>query len=128
MRHLVLAAFLLLLSCATSAILPAVQSTWPGVRADVDRGVLDATEDGDLDAAQSVATRLLLDQLGDAIQAGDEGATCAADWPEIRLLAERGVVDQIEDGEIGMGAAASLRERNMRFFEAVQEMCAGGGS
>lgn len=109
-RVLSLASCLLLVACwglsaRQEALLPAIRSSWPGVKADLERGVprLDA-EIAALDAA---------------IGEGSPSSVRAVEWPRLAASAIAGAAARVERGEISVGVAASLGERVASFGESL---------
>ncbi len=120
MRHLLLAV-LLLPSCAASrtidlTLIPAVQSAWPNVRADLELGL----EVGEIPENSALAGKLLT--LDNAIQTGNGHVLRANDWPSLEVWAVRGVLERIHRGELSEGVATSLYERILRFGEAMDTL------
>jgi len=114
-------AALLMLSCATprvksEVLSPAISAAWEapsGVEADVERGIADAVEDGDLHRLDSIDIRQTLYDFDAAIESGSVGAIRARlhEWRDLAPFARRGVYDRHEDGELGTGGTSILLER-----------------
>jgi hypothetical protein len=129
---LALSTLLLVVGCAGSAgnaareraLLPALRSAWPGVEADVQRGVNDGLDDGDLTGSASDALMASADRLEKSLSATIEEAKSVTgkEWPALHPWAARGVMDRVDDGEIGAGVAASLNERIVQFDAAIDAL------
>lgn len=124
----VLAVALLAASCVSNrtreeAGMPAALLAWGnssmGVRADIERGIADAVEDGDASAALYTAD---VDKLDAALNAETYSRLqfAALPWPEMETLGFRGIDDRVEDGEMTDMVAESLRER-MRNFSTLMD-------
>lgn len=102
-------------------LMPAMALAWPGVSADVQRGIDDAAADGDLTMVEAAQWDSTLVNFGAAVREGDrtQFAAEAGNWPAFRAFGDRGIADRVEDGEIGPGVAASFTERLDNFTEAV---------
>ena len=132
LRLLALSSLFLLAGCAglagdsarERALLPALRSAWPGVAADVQRGVNDGLDDGDLTAAASDALVASGDHLGASLSSTLEEAktVTGAEWPVLHPWAARGVIDRVDDGEVGPGVAVSLNERILQFDAAIDAL------
>jgi len=117
----------LLLSCCTASchasmrakaevLSPAIAAAWEapsGVEADVERGIVDAMQDGEMGSAESVDVRQSFYALDEAIESGSVDAIRARirDWTRLAPLARRGVLDRYDDGEIGFGGMQIFLER-----------------
>lgn len=119
-----LAASLFVQSCfgprvKPAAVFPPAALAWPAVDEDVQRGIADAVEDGDLtqDAANALNTQAL--RIGTALTERDLETIRVAPWSSLEPWAERGIADKVDDGEIGPGVALSLREQLAKFTEAI---------
>lgn len=124
MKKLLLAALVAasLASCMSNqardeALLPAVNLAWgdseAGVRSDVERGIADAVEDGDL--LDSSVLDAVVGQIQDALAEGDRFELRTIPWALLAPYGERGIQDRIDDGEMGEMVAESLRERLRNF-------------
>jgi len=101
---------------------PSIVQAWPGVEADVLRGVNDAVEDGDLTLQAGNAEVARTQEWDEAMALRDRDFIVvlrAADWARFEALAGRGIQDRLEDGEVGPGVAASLAERVEQFDRAL---------
>lgn len=118
-------------SCLSSgardeALLPAAALAWgnsdAGVRSDLERGIRDAVEDGDL-ADSSVLDTLVL-QLDEVLALGGSRVLLRQiPWDVLRPYAARGVQDRVDDGEISQPIAdLSYTERLERFSQAFAEL------
>jgi len=110
----------LLTACAgtrarDNVLLPAMQLAWPGVAKDVEHGVVDGEQQGDLNAASADVLRAGAASMGAALEVGDRFEVLAVDWASLRGMALRGIVVRVARGEIGAGVAGSLRERVAQF-------------
>lgn len=102
------------------ALLPAATLAWgdsdAGVRSDLERGIADAVEDGDL-ADSSVLDALVL-QLDEVLGLGGSRVLLRQiPWEStLRPYAARGVQDRVDDGEISQQIAdLSFTERLNQF-------------
>jgi len=104
--------------------LPALRSAWPGVEADVQRGVNDGLDDGDLKGEAANALVASSDRLEASLSTNldDARAVTTIEWPLIHPYALRGVLDRVDDGDIGAGVAASLNERITQFDAAIDAL------
>lgn len=95
---------------------------WPAVERDYERGIQDGVEDHELSAAS--AGVLLQDgaTLGKVIDTKDREALMAVPWDAMSHWANRGIQDKLEDGEVGPGVAASLREQLVNFTETIHRL------
>ncbi len=102
------------------ALMPAVASAWKGVKADIDKGVMDAKEAGGLSESAEAVLAVQLSNFDAAIAAKDRTALTAmrAHWPVFKTYAERGITRRVKDGEISAGVSQSLLERVRNFEEA----------
>lgn len=93
------------LSARQKALLPAIQGAWPGVKADLERGVprLDAE----------------IAALEVGINEGAPKKIAAVEWPRLAASAIAGAAARVEKGEISVGVAASLGERVSNFGESL---------
>ena len=85
MRRYLIVACLLLASCVgakarSEALLPALQQTWPNVRADYEVGVGDGLADGDIGEAERSVLIGLADDLGAALGKGDRLGATLVPW------------------------------------------------
>jgi hypothetical protein len=93
------------LTARQKVLLPAMQSAWPAVKADLERGVPVRTDDI---AAFDVA-----------LTAGDVAAIRLVPWQLLDESAQAGIAVRVTAGTITEGVAGSLRERLKNFREAV---------
>lgn len=129
---LALVACLSLSSCISTkardeALLPAATLAWgnsqAGVRSDLERGIADAVEDGDLaDPAPLDALVLQLDEV--LALGGSRVLLRQIPWESTLLpYAARGVQDRVDDGEISqMIADVSYMERLNQFSLAFDQL------
>ena len=132
LKWLALSCLLLASGCAGSsgnaarerALLPALRSAWPGVEADVQRGVNDGLDDGDLKGEAANALVASSDRLEASLSTNldDARTVTSIEWPLIHPYALRGVLDRVDDGDIGAGVAASLNERITQFDAAIDAL------
>lgn len=97
-----------------NSLLPAARMAWPGVRADVERGVADALEHGDL--VSDAGPHVLIQAVEDGLEAGN---VRAVSWAVLQPYGARGIDDRVIDGEIHPLVAESLRERLRNFSYAI---------
>ena len=124
MRALITIALLALASCAgvearDHALLPVAQQVYVNVRSDIDRGIADAVEDNDLDAAGAAASTALADQLGSILDSGDRAQLASFPWPTLEARAARGVPDLIDHGDVSAGGATVLLQRIVNFRDVL---------
>lgn len=118
---------LLVASCAgprskAITLFPAAVTAWTAVAEDYDRGVDDGIADGDLSLPDATELRGFAEKLTTALNARDVTGVRAVPWITMRPWAVRGIDDQLEDGEIGPGAAASLHEQLVNFTTAIEDI------
>lgn len=105
-----------------NVLLPAVSSAWIGVQSDLDRGLSDAVNDGEvvppaIIAAESTVVRSL---------AASNPLTLGSDsWILLQPYVVRGIHDRVEDGELSPLAEASLLERARLFGLALESWRTG---
>lgn len=121
MKRAILTGLLLgaVLACAgvaarDEALLPAMRLAWPGISMDIEQGIEAASPPPESVAYIRAETLRMTEALAD----GNRAAVFAADWPNLRLVAEAGIDDREARGLIGPGVAASLRERVAVFSDA----------
>lgn len=109
------------------ALLPAASLAWgnsdAGVRSDLERGIADAVEDGDL-LDSSVLDALVL-QLDEVLGLGGSRVLLRQiPWePTLRSYAARGIQDRVDDGEISQPIAdLSYTERLNQFSLAFAQL------
>ena len=112
---LLLTMCLLLSSCLATRVedktlLPAVQSAWPGVHADIQ-----------MDPTESVGTASL-DAATAAIAAGDRAGIRTIFWPPMDAAASRGIAFRVSSEQISIGVAESLTERLTKFRSAILKL------
>ncbi len=117
---------LTLSSCVTEkvrdeALVPSAQLLWASVEKDVDRGIADAVEDGDLEDRTDLDAEV--QRISDVLDAGASRADMGGlSWYLLRPYAERGIQDRIDDGEIHELVAPSLLERVANFTFLVERL------
>lgn len=106
------------------ALLPTLQSRWPAVEADVTRGITDGLDDGDLTAKASDDLVASSHRLGDALDLplAEARVTAPVEWEILHPWAARGVIDRMDDGQIGPGGAVSFNERIKQFDAAIERL------
>lgn len=120
MRHttpILLCCLLLLPACAGNrardhALWPTIVSTWPAVRAEIERGA-----ESPMPATMMVATQ----QIDDAVSADDWKQLSGVRWDLLEPVALQGIEARVNAGEVSEGVATSLRERVAQFSDAIQE-------
>ena len=105
-----------------NALLPIAKSVYESVRYNISRGIGDAVEDGDLDAAGATAATSLADSLGSILDSGDQARLAGFPWPTLEAYAVRGVQDMIDDGDVSEGVASVLLQRIVNFREVLAEL------
>ncbi len=119
----------LLTSCLSSrardeGLLPVARMAWGssqvGVRADIERGVSDAVEDGEL--ADPAGLNATIASLDAALAAGDRTQLVTVTWASLEPYGQRGIQDRIDDGEMDPMVALSLRERLKNFGFALAKL------
>lgn len=130
MKNLFLTLMLVLgmTSCIASkarenSLLPAMNLAWTGVRADIDRGIADAVEDGDLQDRIEVDFEVV--KLDEALKSGLASDFRAVSWLDtLEPYGRRGIEDRVADGEMSDMVAESLRERLRNFTAGFAQMTA----
>ena len=132
MKKLLLVTLVTLSSCLSNqakdnALMPAMELAWgnsqAGVRSDLERGIADALDDGDL--VESIGVNAIVADLEDAISSGDRSALRIIPWASTLLpYAERGIQDRVDDGEMSDMIAESLRERLRNFTVGFGQLIA----
>jgi hypothetical protein len=101
-----------------------MELAWVGVRADLERGLADAVEDGDL-ADRSSLDSLVADLEAALADGGERSALRRIPWASMLLpYAERGIQDRVDDGEMSDQVAESLRERLRNFSTGFEQLIA----
>ena len=118
---------LALASCAgvkarDNVLLPIANIVYENVRTDIDRGIADAVEDGDLTASAAASATALADSLGSILDSGDRAQLAGFPWLTLEAYAVRGVQDMIDDGEVSEGVATVLLQRIVNFREVLAEL------
>ena len=136
LKWLALSCLVLASGCAGSsgdaarerALLPSLQLAWPAVEDDIQRGVLDGVEDGDLSKSKSEALLASANRLEASLSEdlNQARSVTAFEWPIVHPWASRGVIDRLDDGQIGPGVAESFDERIKNFDEGVRKLQAQG--
>ncbi len=105
-----------------STLVPAVVMAWQGVRADIERGIEDAMEDGDLKNRYQLDAAIT--QIDEALaQGAPQVLIRLIFWPELEPYAYRGIQDRVDDGELSqMIADSSMRQRIINFSDALKEL------
>lgn len=120
MKYLLAILLCVVVACTTprvrdETLLPAVQSAWVGVRADVVRGI----EDSQLEPTLEMT---LLDDVATLDRLIGQGLVAAADpalWAVLGPYGYAGIRDRVEDLEVSPLVAPSLEERMRLFGEAL---------
>jgi hypothetical protein len=124
-------AIYLLSSCALfkgdhaedNILAPAIAMAWPAVMEDLDRGIADGEEDGDLMPTGAAGLRGQRDALTAAIDAKDKAAVAAVPFKAaLYPWCERGIQARLDAGEIGPGVQASLTEQLVQFDRALDNL------
>jgi len=101
---------------------PAVELAWPGVRDDLQRGISDGLEDGEIDEETAAGLSDQVFDIGVALAEDDFEALGLAPWEALEVWADRGVQDRVDDGEIGPGVAVSRIERIDQFGRGLDRL------
>lgn len=106
------------------ALLPALRSAWPGVEADVTRGIADGVEDSDITVGAADGLIASSQKLGDVLgqTLAEARAVAPMEWSILRPWAMRGVDDRVDDREISTGVAVSFNERITQFDAAIDKL------
>lgn len=104
------------------ALFPAAQLTWPDVEKDYLRGLQDGLEDGVLEAASKAQYELDGARLGVALKERDVFGVKTVPWGTMAPWVERGIQDQIQDQDISIGVAESLREQLKNFTTVITKI------
>ena len=86
-----------------NVLTPAMLIVWPAI---------------EVQALDGGATQAEVDAFELALKISN-GASVAVGWPTIKLAAGMSIDARLASGEIGVGVASSLRERLLKFGEAV---------
>ena len=102
-------------------LIPTLRLADDGVRLDVERGTMDAVEDGDITQVDADVLLGHFDTMSFLINEGEREqlASFQSRWLEFRAMAERGIEDRVEDGEWVQGVADSAVERLNQFGDAL---------
>lgn len=124
---LALAVLLPLSSCIgpkvdRAALFTPARDAWPDVRSDLELGLEDGREDGELSQEAAGVLRAQADDLGKALEATDRSALRKVPWPALRPWSSRGIDVRLERGEIGPGVATSFREHLANFDQILQRL------
>lgn len=115
--------WLLSRNVAPPALFGPARMTWPAVADDYTRGIDDGEEDGDLNEQAADILRALGGDLGAALERESVTDVRVIPWAaSMDVWARRGIVDKVEDGEIGQGVAASLSEQLSNFSETITQI------
>lgn len=107
-------------STREKALIP-LRASWPGVSSDVERGIQDGIDDGDLPAEGASDLRNAAQAIEATLRANDLEAVQESTirWASLRPWGDRGIDDRIDDQEIAEGAGKSLTERLNQFDAAI---------
>ena len=130
MKNLFLSVVLMLgmTSCIASkarenSLLPAMNLAWTGVHADIERGVSDAIQDGDLTDRIQIDFEIV--KLEVALESGLASDFRTVSWLDtLEPYGRRGIEDRVADGEMSDMVAESLRERLRNFTAGFAQMTA----
>ena len=103
-------------------LMPLASEIYGHIYPQIELGLADAVEDGDLPAEGAEAVLQQADLLKAVLQAGDRVATLEVDWSQLEPWAARGVQDMIDDGTISPGVATSLFQRIVNFRDLLSEL------
>jgi hypothetical protein len=105
-----------------NVLLPLASEIYEHVYPQIELGLADAVQDGDL--TQEGADLLLAqaDALREALRGQDRTQILAIDWNSLEAWAARGVQDMIDDGTISPGVATSLLQRIVNFRDLLAEL------
>lgn len=103
----------LLTSCLATKVenatmIPAMQSAWTGIRADIMKSEAPPTD--------------VIALMDAAIRDGDRVALSFIDWTILKAAAVEGIKARVAAGEIGPGVALSLHERLIRFTISYEHL------
>ncbi len=104
------------------ALLPIAKNVYQNVRTDIDRGIADAVEDGDLTEGAAAHVAVLADRLGEILDSGDRSLLASFPWPTLETYAVRGVQDMISDGDVSEGVAIVLLQRIVNFRDVLARL------
>lgn len=105
-----------------SALFPGAELSWPAVEEDIDRGIADAQEDGELTQTAADNWRFEANKLELGLKSRNLEMVRLAPWDGLEPLANRGIDDKLSDAEIGPGVAVSLREQLRNFSETITQL------
>ena len=103
-------------------LLPLAREIYEHLVPQIELGLADAVEDGDLSTEGAEALLVLSDQLREALKSGDRSQALAVDWPTLEAWAVRGVQRLVDDGTISPAVATSLYQRIVNFRDLLAEL------
>lgn len=103
-------------------LMPIAAQVYGNVRADIDRGIADAVEDGDLTATEAATVTGMADSLGSILDSGDRSQLSTVSWTLLEPYAIRGVQDRIDDAEVSEGVATVMLQRIVNFRDVLAEL------
>lgn len=103
-------------------LMPTGEKIYSRIYNNIDRGLKDGIEDGDLTQAEADNLYSMADALGQAFEDNDRGALLAIDWATLESWALRGIQDLVDDGVISEGVATSLYVRLLNFRDLLSQL------
>lgn len=132
MKYILALAFALALtltldSCLTPkvdqlALFEPAQLAWSSVAQDVEFGLVDGLEHGDLEPTGADSLRVWLIDVGLAIKTKNRDDLRMSSWPLLKPWATRGIQAQADAGSIGPGVADSFREHLSNFDQIMTKL------
>ena len=126
MRNLLLAFIVITLpSCLgvhvrDATLIPAVQMAWTSIKVDIELGISDAVEHGDLNDSDELFN--ISCNMDMAVKSGIRNDIMAAPYNIIEPYAYRGIGVKIEKGELTEQTAEFLFERLTNFRHAIDKL------
>lgn len=103
-----------------TALFEPAQLIWPSVEEDLERGIADGYEDGDLSGPARDSLLAEAAAMLPALTEKDREAMRLIPWENLlEPWVDRGIDDRFGDGEIGPGVAVSLREQRSQFGKLI---------
>tara|TARA_R110000851_G_scaffold120002_1_gene248060 strand:- start:3887 stop:4321 length:435 start_codon:yes stop_codon:yes gene_type:complete len=101
-------------------LFPPAQLAWPAVNADYQRGLDDGFSEGDLTSAARSSLRAQAVAMKAALQNKNPDELRGVPWTTtMRPWVDRGIEDQLGDGDIGPTAAGLLTEQADQFTATI---------
>lgn len=126
MRCAVSLVFLIIAACAgmtarQEILLPAMRVAWEGVSADIQRGIDAASAANEITVEKAHVLTSEKTKMAESLNNGDAFSMSAVAWNDLVLMANRGIRDRVEKGEMSPAVSPSLEERVRNFTAARLE-------